>query len=50
MKYIKLYEAFESDIMTETIKFLTKKIGKSHSQRFKEIIKKVKDNDGRAHV
>lgn len=44
MKYIKLYEAFESDIMTETIKFLTKKIGKSHSQRFKERIKKVKDN------
>lgn len=41
---MKLFEAFESDIMTETIKFLTKKIGKSHSQRFKEIIKKVKDN------
>ena len=44
MKYMKLFEAFESDTMTETIKFLTKKIGKLHSQRFKEIIKRIEAN------
>ena len=40
---MKLFEAFESDTMTETIKFLTKKIGKLHSQRFKEIIKRANE-------
>lgn len=39
MKYLKLYEAFESNIISKTVKYLTKKINKSASDDF---LKKVK--------
>ena len=35
MKYIKLYEAFESEAITNTIKFLTKKIGQKNTDSFR---------------
>lgn len=41
---MKLFEAFESDTVTETIKFLTKKIGKENTEFFKTNLKRVKTN------
>ena len=43
MKYLKLYEAFESDIITETIKFLSKKIGKNKANIFKANLRNLKE-------
>ena len=41
MKYIKLYEAFESEAITNTIKFLTKKIGQKNTDSFFDDIKRL---------
>ena len=41
MKYIKLYEAFESEAITNTIKFLTKKIGQKNTDSFFNDIKRL---------
>lgn len=41
---MKLFEAFESDTVTETIKFLTKKIGKENADFFKTNLKRIKTN------
>lgn len=41
MKYIKLYEAFESKAITNTIKFLTKKIGQKNTDSFFNDIKRL---------
>ena len=41
MKYIKLYEAFESEAITNTIKFLTKKIGPKNTDSFFNDIKRL---------
>lgn len=41
MKYIKLYEAFESQVITNTIKFLTKKVGQSSTDSFFNDIKRL---------
>jgi hypothetical protein len=41
MKYIKLYEAFESQVITNTIKFLTKKIGQRSATSFSDDIKRL---------
>ena len=40
MKYIKLYEAFESQVITNTLKFLTKKIGQDTANYFSNDIKR----------
>lgn len=56
MKYIKLFEAFESEVITNTIKFLTKKLGQNSADdflySFKKLIKeynvpisKIKEDD-----
>jgi len=41
MKYIKLYEAFESQVITNTLKFLTKKIGQKSATSFSDDIKRL---------
>ena len=41
MKYIKLYEAFESQVITNTLKFLTKKIGQDTANYFSNDIKRL---------
>lgn len=41
MKYIKLYEAFESQVITSTLKFLTKKIGQDTANYFSNDIKRL---------
>jgi hypothetical protein len=41
MKYIKLFEAFESEVITNTIKFLTKKIGQRSATSFSDDIKRL---------
>jgi len=41
MKYIKLFEAFESEAITNTIKFLTKKIGQKNTESFFNDIKRL---------
>jgi hypothetical protein len=41
MKYIKLYEAFDSQVITNTIKFLTKKIGEKSATSFSDDIKRL---------
>jgi hypothetical protein len=41
MKYIKLYEAFDSQVITNTIKFLTKKIGEKSAKSFSDDIKRL---------
>lgn len=41
MKYIKLYEAFESEAITNTIKFLTKNIGQKNTDSFFDDIKRL---------
>jgi hypothetical protein len=41
MKYIKLYEAFESQVITNTLKFLTKKIGQNTATYFSNDIKRL---------
>lgn len=41
MKYIKLFEAFESEVITNTLKFLTKKLGQDTATYFFNDIKKL---------
>jgi len=41
MKYIKLYEAFESQVITNTLKFLTKKVGQNDADFFLSDIKSL---------
>lgn len=41
MKYIKLFEAFESQVITSTIKFLTKKIDQKTSNLFSDDIRRL---------
>lgn len=41
MKYIKLFEAFESDAITNTLKFLTKKLNKSQARNFMHSFQKL---------
>ena len=41
MKYIKLFEAFESQVITNTLKFLTKKIGQNTATYFSNDIKRL---------
>lgn len=41
MKYIKLYEAFESEVITNTMKFLTKQVGKDSAYKFRESLKSL---------
>lgn len=44
MKYIKLYEAFESDTISRVISFLQKKVGKDSSMKFLYELKKMVSN------
>lgn len=46
MRYIKLYEAFESNIITGIKRFLSKKIGKENSNVFSHNLKKIFDSFG----
>jgi hypothetical protein len=41
MKYIKLFEAFESQVITNTLKFLTKKLGQDTAKSFFNDIKRL---------
>lgn len=44
MKYIKLFEAFESEVITNTMKYLTKQVGKDSAYRFRESLKSLIGN------